>query len=300
MNNNYITMNFKDISLDEILKQIEQLKQEHSTENIYDIISEDEQITHKIPNDDNDVDNKEEKDNDDVLHNIANDEEENEDNKDSEESAADVKQKELVTVKIYEVDEAQDDDLLTHLLNEDEESEHNEEDDIHDIVDNTDDDSLFDLDLDSDNEEEIDEKEEKQVNEMFAIVNDDTDISASIFKVENLNKLEIYTDEKLSFIRIYHPLISSLEFVHVSDSTYQESTNISADIPSLTFFSKYIGLSSRHQLYIELEPNKTIDSLVVDLNSKQVIINPQKNEFLGELTELPFAKVIDLFASIKQ
>jgi hypothetical protein len=135
---------------------------------------------------------------------------------------------------------------------------------------------------------------------MFAIVNDDTDLSASVFKVENLNKLEIYTDEKLSFIRIYHPLISSLEFVHVSDSTYQESTNVSSDIPSLTFFSKYIGLSSRHQMYIELEPNKTIDSLVVDLDSKQIFINPQKNEFLGELTELPFAKVIDLFASIKQ
>ena len=294
MNNNYITMNFKDISLDEILKQIEQLKQEHSTENIYDIISEDEQITHKIPNDDNDVDNEEEKENDDVLHNIAHNEEENEESEDN------TTQKDLVTVKIYEADDTHDDDLLTHLLNEDEESEHTEEDDIHDIVNNTEDDSLFDLDLESDNEEEIDEKEEKQVNEMFAIVNDDTDLSASIFKVENLNKLEIYTDEKLSFIRIYHPLISALEFVHVSDSTYQESTNVSADIPSLTFFSKYIGLSSRHQLYIELEPNKTIDSLVVDLDSKQVIINPQKNEFLGELTELPFAKVIDLFASIKQ
>ncbi|MGC8751901.1 MAG: hypothetical protein ACP5P5_13750, partial [Hydrotalea sp.] len=159
MNNNYITMNFKDISMDEILKQIEQLKQEQFTENIYDIISEDEQITHKIPNDDNDVDNAKEKDNDDVLQNIANDEE-------NEDSSNDNKQKDLVTVKIYEADNTHDDDLLTHLLNEDEESEHNDEDDIHDLVNNIEDDGLFDLDLESDNEEEIDEKEEKQVNEM--------------------------------------------------------------------------------------------------------------------------------------
>ncbi|WP_428286686.1 hypothetical protein, partial [Hydrotalea sp.] len=145
--------------MDEILKQIEQLKQEQFTENIYDIISEDEQITHKIPNDDNDVDNAKEKDNDDVLQNIANDEE-------NEDSSNDNKQKDLVTVKIYEADNTHDDDLLTHLLNEDEESEHNDEDDIHDLVNNIEDDGLFDLDLESDNEEEIDEKEEKQVNEM--------------------------------------------------------------------------------------------------------------------------------------
>ncbi|MGC8769608.1 hypothetical protein, partial [Calditerrivibrio sp.] len=162
MNNNYITMNFKDISMDEILKQIEQLKQEQFTENIYDIISEDEQITHKIPNDDNDVDNAKEKDNDDVLHNIAHDDEENDDSSDS-----DIKQKDMVSVKIYEADDSHDDDLLSHLINEDEESD-DETKDSERNSDNEDED-LFDVDENND-EEEIDEKEEKQVNEMFAIV----------------------------------------------------------------------------------------------------------------------------------
>ncbi len=285
MKTNYITMNFKDISIDELLKHIEQvyanIKQEQ--ENIYDIIAEDTQLDYKIDNDDNDIDNQELNNGNDYV--VSDDSEDD----------SDAEIKTMITVKIYEADE-EDDDLFTHLTKEDEDENNSVDMDNEE----TDDDMLFDT-SDADQEDAEADDTEKQISEMYTVINSDGDIQiASIFTVENLSRLEIQTDENLSFIRLYHPLISALEFVHVSDNVYTESTNISANIPGLVFFGKNIGLTSRNILFIELEPNNTINSIAVDLNSKQVIINPPANEFLGDLTELPFAKVIDLLAQFKQ